>query len=525
MSGPDAATRLYHEAEACLRRQDWPGLAASCEQLLRLSPHHADGCFLAGIAALQQRRPDQALAWLQQAASLAPQRADYHAQLARARIMLHRVPEALTSAAAVLALPEADALALDTAGVVFTQANRHEQAATAFARAVALAPGQAALQYNLGAALTFSGRVAEAEQALLACVAANPQYWKAWPALVGLRPQCATDSYEARIKALLPAAQNNPEALLQLHMALFKVHEDRAEYGPAFRHLTAGKAAWRRQLPYQSSADAALFGALERLFATPLPAADPERPLARPIFIVGMPRTGTTLVERIFARHSAVSPAGELRSLPLAVRRAAGLAGAPLANEAVFEAALKADPEALAADYLAASAPLAGATPHYTDKQPVNFLYAGFIARALPEARIICLRRNAPDTCIANFRQLFARDFPFYHYSWNLADTGRYYLLFDQLLRHWQRVLPGRILELEYEALVADQAGQTRRLLEFCRLPWEEACLDFTGASEAVATASALQVREPMQRRGIGRWRLYEPWLGELRTVLESQHE
>ena len=161
-------------------------------------------------------------------------------------------------------------------------------------------------------------------------------------------------------------------------------------------------------------------------------------------------------------------------------------------------------------------------TPRFVDKLPHNFLYLGFIARALPNARIVCLRRERLDTCVANFRQLLALDSPFFDYSFDLLDIGRYVLQFERVMAHWREVLPGRILELQYEDLVGDQAGTTRRLLEHCGLPWDDACLAFEHNPAAVATASAVQVREPLHRNSIGRWRRYAPQLAGLRALLDE---
>jgi hypothetical protein len=153
---------------------------------------------------------------------------------------------------------------------------------------------------------------------------------------------------------------------------------------------------------------------------------------------------------------------------------------------------------------------------------PLNFFYIGFIARALPKARIVCLRRHPLDTCLSNFRQLFAVNFSYYSYAYDLADIGRYYVMFDRLMAHWGRILPGRVLELDYEALVTDQEGQTRRLLAHCGLDWDPRCLAFERNVAAVATASAVQVRRKLYTGAIGRWRRYATQLEPLRRQLEA---
>ncbi|MEO7198993.1 MAG: sulfotransferase, partial [Dokdonella sp.] len=172
--------------------------------------------------------------------------------------------------------------------------------------------------------------------------------------------------------------------------------------------------------------------------------------------------------------------------------------------------------------YLTSTRPGTGKKPRFIDKLPHNFLYAGYIAKALPKAKIICLRRNPMDTCLSNFRQLFAPKTPFFDYSFDLLDTGRYYVLFDRLMAHWQRVLPGRILELDYEELVDSQETCSRRLLQHCELPWHDACLQFERNPSPVATASAVQVRAPIYRSSMQRWRHYEAQLTDLRALLRN---
>jgi hypothetical protein len=170
--------------------------------------------------------------------------------------------------------------------------------------------------------------------------------------------------------------------------------------------------------------------------------------------------------------------------------------------------------------YLASTRPLTGKKPRFVDKLPHNFLYAGYIANALPNARIICLRRDPMDTCLSNFRQLFSEKSPFYDYSFDLLDIGRYYVLFHQLMAHWQRVLPGRILQINYEELVESQELSSRRLLEFCGVSWRDECLRFEANSAPVATASAVQVRAPIYRSSLKRWKRYGEQLDGLRDLL-----
>jgi len=516
-----AVTRLRAAAQSQLEHGELAAAEASCRELLALAPEDADGWFLAGMVALGQRRGADALAGLRRAAALKPASAEYQAQLARCLLLVNDLPGALAAASAVLDSTDRNALALDTAGVVFSHAGDHHQAAQSFRRAVDLAPGNAAFQFNLGSALRFIGDFTGAERAWLDCLAADPAHWRAWPALVNLRPQAAEEGRRARLEDLLAGAAGDPAAILMLNMALARVCEDTGDFAAAFQHLAAGKAARRRRLGYRSADDAALFAAIERRYAEPV--TSPEGPADGPVFVLGMPRTGTTLVERILTGHPLLAAGGELPWLPLLVQRAGRGGGQRRLDAVALERAAATDPESLGTAYLQLAGAQRGGAARFTDKQPVNFLFAGLVARALPGARMICLRRDPLDTCVANFRQLLAQDFSYYDYSWDLADIGRYWLLFDRLVTHWRRALPGRFLELSYEALVEDPERETRKLLGFCNLPWHPGCLEFAGRDEPVATASAVQVRRGLNREGLGRWRRYEPWLGELKALLAEQ--
>jgi hypothetical protein len=235
-----------------------------------------------------------------------------------------------------------------------------------------------------------------------------------------------------------------------------------------------------------------------------------------------MPRTGTTLVDRILSSHPDVHSAGELRNFLVALQRNTGASPAFVFDPSFADAVRKMDWKKLGGDYVASTRPGTGHTRRFVDKLPHNFLYAGFIARAVPNAKIVCLRRDPVDTCLSNFKQLFALDSPYFDYSFDLMDTGRYYLMFDRLMAHWQRVMPGRIFELRYEDLVDDQRGSTARLLDYCGLDWNEACLHFETNQAPVATASAVQVRTPMNRDSIGRWKRYRTQLSGLLELLEG---
>jgi Flp pilus assembly protein TadD len=511
---------LRAAAFAALRRGDWPAarsLAAAC---LGRAPADADAHFIAGVAATRQNQPQQALEFLRRAAILRPHWPEALAELARACVTLGQTPAAVAFADQALASSPADAATLDMLGVIYGQAGLHAKALAAFEAAVARAPESAASHFNLGTTLAFSGRAEAAEAEYEACLARNPRFWRAYHFLAQARRQTADRNVLDRLLAAEPSA-DSVEARFYLHMALAKTCEDLGRYADAFAHLLAGKSAGATGRGYTSARDETMFATLARAASDPLP--PPPQDVAPPIFVIGMPRSGTTLVERILSSHPQVRSAGELRDFMVALDHGTGGVPGFVFNPAFAEAARGVDWQAVGRDYLASTRHLHGGAGHFVDKLPHNFLFAGFIARALPEARIICLRRDPVDTCLSNFRQVFALDSPYFDYSFDLLDTGRYYLMFERLMAQWQALLPGRILELQYEDLVEDQEAQTRRLLAFCGLPWDDACLRFERNDAPVATASAVQVRAPINRSSIGRWKHYAPQLSGLLELLARQ--
>lgn len=511
---------LRRRASALLQARQLGAAAEACRQLRVLSPQLADAHFLSGAVAAEQQQPSAAAEHLRRAVELAPDHVDAWAQLARVRSLLRDRPASLAAADRALALQPARALTLDTLGVVYSRANRHDRAAEAFRRAVALSPGTASFQFNLASALKFLGDFEGSEAAYEACLQADPRCWKAYPPLSQLRRQTTDRNHLSRYRAALATADGT-EARLQLHMAIAKELEDLGEAREALAHLQAGKSARRAELGYRSEDDAALFAALIAHFETRAPAT-PGFASAEPIFVIGLPRSGTTLVERILSSHSQVHSAGELQNFGMALKRASGSRSARLLDAETITGLSQWNPAAIGEAYVASTRPDSGQTPHFIDKMPLNFLYAGFIAQALPNARIVCLRRHPLDVCLANFRQLFALNFSYYNYSYDLLDTGRYYLEFERLMRFWAERFPGRILDVQYESLVADPELQIRRLVAGCGLPWEEACLHFERNEAPVSTASAVQVRQPIYRSSVQRWKQLEAELRPLRELLEA---
>lgn len=509
--------QLHAAARTALATGDWYAAQRLGAQMAQIDPLAPAAYFVAGVGALRSNQLGPSIALLQRAVSLAPDEADYAVELARAYVTDGQFPDAVAEADRALALAPHDGRLLDTLGVIYGRVNQHERAIDAFRAAVDARPLDANHRFNLATALAFVGRIDEAESELESSLGLDLRIWRAHLFLSQLRCQTSESNHLERLRALL-LSSDQPEARLYLNMAISKELEDIGRDAEAFSCLVAGKTAGGAGRGYTPGRDEATVGALIEGFSrAPVEGGFPS---AEPIFIIGMPRTGTTLVDRILSSHPDVRSAGELRNFLVALNNATGRLPGFVSHPQFPQHAEAIDWTNLGRAYLASTRPDTGQSPRFIDKLPHNFLYAGYIAKALPNARIICLRRNAIDTCLSNFRQVFALDSPYFDYSFDLLDTGRYYLLFDRLMAFWQQAVPGRILEVQYEELVDNQAAVTRRLLDFCGLPWHEGCLRFEDNTAAVATASAIQVREPMNRRSVGRWRRYEKQLAELVQLL-----
>ncbi len=468
-------------------------------------PQAAEPHLVVALVCLQRKAFPNALRALDRFEALAPATAQVEALRAQAFFRLRQPHEAIAAAARAMAHPRPEAPALLLAGGVFLSFGRAASALVAFRAAAAIDADAARM--HLATALHVTGALEDAEAAYRAVLASKPNEALAWFSLTQLRTNALSVEEIGWVEALLAGAAN-PEDALHLAHAIAKAREDGGEYARALDTLTQPKRLMRAARGYDFARSRRLFTEAEAPISAGRSEGDPSN---APIFIVGLPRTGTTLVERILSAHPDVESAGETDLFGIALRNVANAVRTPP------------DPCAVGGEYLRLVRALVPSAPRIIDKMPLNFLQAGWIHRALPNARIIALRRGGADSCVANYAQFFSSDVR-YGYTFDLADTARYYVLFDKLMAHWRAVLPGsRFTELHYERLIADQEGETRRLLAFCGLDWDERCLAFNEQTSAVLTASTAQVRKPLYASSIGRWKKYgaglEPALAVLREA------
>lgn len=483
-------------------------------EALALSGGDADFHVNRGKALHRLGRDEEAVGDYRRALALRPGDAAALNDLGNALQSLGRHEEAVESYRQALALKPDLAAALSNLGNSLHALDRHDEAIAAYEAALAARPDNAAAHSNLGTALRELGRLDEARRAFERAVALAPERAGFHLNLAEVKrfsagdPQLGALAALARQEAALPAQER-----IELQFALAKAHADLGETEISFRHLRQGNTLKRAEIAYDEAATLGLLKRIAQIFTPELMRAKAGlgAKSEAPVFIFGMPRSGTSLVEQILASHPAIFGAGELTDF---TALASDSGAFPDQVPALDAAALG----TLGARYLERLGALAPEARRITDKLPANFLLAGLIHLALPEARLIHVRRDPVDTCWSCYATLFTAGQPF---AYDLAELGRYYRAYDALMAHWRRVLPAEaMLEIRYEDLVADLETEAKRLVAYCGLDWDEACLGFHRTPRAVRTASAAQVRQPIYRSSVGRWRDYEAALGPLLAAL-----
>ena len=457
------------------------------------------------------------------AQALAPNDPLYIAAHAEYFVTIGRQADAMRLANEAAQLDIGDAHTADTIGVVYSRTGFHEKAIPFFEKAVELDPAPANFHYNLGASLQFSGKFERAESAYKASIDRQPDSHRAYSALASLSRQTSEDNQLTKLKSLFEENRKDPDKALHIGHAIAKTLEDLEQFEESFDWLVRAKAGKRKSIDYRLQSDLELFSAAADTVSTSLSSAG-DYSEAAPIFIVGLPRTGTTLVDRILSSHPDVVSAGELNTFAGLIKTKAGSPSNRVLDAETFRNIADANLAGVGHSYIEETKRLARGAERFTDKMPLNFFYVWLIHRALPNAKVVVLRRDPMDTCLSNFRQLFSTGFSYYNYSLDIDDTAAYYEGFDRLLAVWrQRMPPTNYMELRYEDIVHDQENQTRDLLGFCELSWNEACLRFHENEAPVATASSVQVRQPLYSGSIGRWKKYGDRLDGLCRTLGSE--
>jgi len=445
-------------------------------------------------------------------------------------LVLHRLNEPAA------ALAELDRLLLeapDDAGVrnlkaaVLCRTGDYETAIAIYAQLLDAHPDQAQIWLSCGHALKTAGHGERAIAAYRRCIELDPDFGEAWWSLANLKTFRFDDAQVATMRHALARADLADEHRLHFEFALAKALEDRAAYADSFDHYARGNALRRKLVPYSADDTTAR---LRRTRETYTQDFFRERAGAGcaapdPIFIVGLPRAGSTLIEQILSSHPQVEGTMELPeliSLTRALRERAGSRAAGAYHDALAHCSRE-ELRELGESYLAGTRIHRKLNrPFFIDKMPNNFAHVGLIHLILPNARIIDARRHPVACCFSGFKQHFARG---QNFSYGLEDLGRYWRDYAELMAHFDAVLPGRVHRVHYEAMVADTGAQVRQLLDYCDLPFDDACLRFFENARPVRTASSEQVRQPIYRDGVDQWRHFEPWLDPLKAALGNALE
>jgi tetratricopeptide (TPR) repeat protein len=441
-------------------------------------------------------------------------------QLKHAQILLalRRRSEAFAAAERAIALDNPDPQNIVTVASMYLQTNDPTRAKPLLHRALERVPNDASLLYRTALSHFYLNETTEADALLARVLEIAPGSGYAWHVRSQLKTYTADANHIPQLRAALAQPRLREIDELLMCFALAKELEDVGEFAQSFETLLRANRIKRGTLSYDVANDVnAMQNVMTHYSAAAMQALHGGDPTPGPIFIVGMPRTGTTLVERILGNHSQVVSIGEAVDFPeeMSAEARATHARLGLEDTDLLRASLQMDFGAVGRRYLAAVRDQVGEQRYTIDKLPFNFRYCGLIHQALPQAAIVHLTRDPMDTCYAVFKTQFINA---YHFSYQLEEIAEYYVAYRRMMDHWHAVMPGVILDVRYEDLVADPQAQVRRLLAHCGLPWEDQVLDFHRSTKASTTASAMQVRRPIYKSSVQKWRNFTR---ELQPVLQ----
>jgi len=533
MGFPDKAKRLRGEflrlgpdnpeivRAANLEKED---KLAEAEQIYRgILARHPDNVSAMRLWArlgIRQTRYAEAEVLLRRAVEVAPDFNQAWADLVSALYEQQKHDEAAESARRLIKLDPRVPNGYLLLASASAAAGHHEAALDAFDEALAIAPKHVGALCGRGNVCRTIGDQAGAIDAFRNSIAANPLHAEAYWNLANLKTFRFEDAELDAMLALVGDERIPPEGQVQLNNALGLELEGRGQYDRAFEFIDRGNQLRREREFYDRVENEEMVDMSIEIFTPEFLEANAGRgdPDPAPIFIVGLPRSGSTLIEQILASHSQVDGTHELRELGMTINSHPRLAGL---NPRYPKSLADIDPDGfrrIGAQYIERTRRYRGDAPFFTDKNPNNHVHAGLVHLALPNAKIIDAMRHPIDSCFGSYKQLFAQGQPF---SYDLVELGEHYLQYRRLMAHWHDVLPGRVLGVRYEEVVADLEGQVRRILEYCGLPWEDGCLKFHETDRAVKSASSEQVRQPIYSTSVQTWRRYEAHLGALIEVLE----
>lgn len=522
MNRAEVTTELRH-ITGLLQHGDLASAAAKIANLKRSHSGVGDVWALDSEIAMRQHRTGDALKAVERAVELEPDIPDRHIQRARCCILLGDTDTARESAHEALKFEVSRLDHLLVLGGVLVRCDEHERALQLYLKAETISSGNNDVYRGLASVHRFLGQADDAEVAADRAIQLDPHDYE----MIGLRSSLRTQTDERNhveeLLSLNDSGAKNWRGAVHVNYALAKEYEDLGRFEPSFAALESGASIKRKNTKYDLDDDLRIFDSLKHAFSQEAIAdlRGQGNQACDPVFVLGMPRTGSTLVERIISSHSQVQSAGELSSFSIEMMKLIEEQndGQPIDRLHLAERALNMPMAQLGKRYLAAVEPIRDGSPRFVDKLPMNSLNIGLIYGALPNAKVIHVVRNPMDACYAIYKYLFKNGYPF---SYDQGELAAYYTEYYRLMQHWRDVLPdGWIHDVRYEDVVADLPGQARKLISFLDLPWESACEEFHTNRKATTTGSASQVRQPVYGSSVGKWRRFEPQLLPLRQCLE----
>ncbi len=510
---------LLRDGYAALTQGRFADAADCCRRALGIDPNLVQAHFLVGLVAIEAKDRKTAFQAFSAVTKLDKAHGAAWSQLARLYMQEGQVNRADAALVEAIRTEPADPLVQDLIGTTYSLMGEHDLARGWFEKAVATHPEHPPFLMSLANNLVYHGETEaalEIQRKVLDIQPDNPQaHWS----LAGAR-KAQDDSHIREIESILAARRPHPRSLAFFYYAMGKEFEDLERWDDAFEAFRKGAAARRETVEYDETAEDEMFRFLEeRYTADWLAAAGAGNETEAPIFVLGQPRTGTTLIERIICAHPDVHSAGELQQFSLAIRRIADFREPKRFSTRFFDAALDSDALKVGNVYMETTRRMQGATPRFVDKLPQNYLMIPLILKALPNAKIVHLNRNAADACFSSFKQLFADA---YLHSYDLEEMARHHCRYRRLMAVWRERFPGRFYDIAYEDTVRDLEPEARALIDYLGLPWDDACLNFHEQKTAVSTASAVQVRERAHTRSVDRWRRYETQLEPMLAILRD---
>jgi len=515
----DQVSKLSHQARRSVEQRDWNKVSIFAARILQLDNNNAEGQFLQGLAFKISNEPVKASVAFERSLAVDPRRYDSAIELANQYSVMRRNKEAAELLDRYIDQLDNSPLYLDLAGSVYSDIGLPEKALPLYKKATELQPAVDLFQANLATCSVFMGEIPTAERIYKNLLQKNPAHRRNHYQLSRLT-RVKDETHLEQMKQLAAASENQPAANIFLYYAMAKELEDLGQWDESFRYYKLAGDTVTSIAKYNIDEDLEIIDTIIDTCSSEWLADTNTRlePAAKnPIFIVGLPRTGTTLTERIISSHSNVESIGETLFVQMLLRQLSGVQSVENMNSEMIRALKGRDISTLGQQYLDAVGYRLHQQTNFVDKFPMNFLYLGFIAKALPNAKFVHLQRNPLDACFAMYKQIFTWA---YKFSYSLENLGTYYVAYQKLLAHWRTVLGDRFIEVGYEDLVSEPEQQTRQLLEQLGLEFEPECLDFANNPAPSTTASSVQVRAKVHTGSINKWQRYEKHLVPLKQKL-----